>query len=80
VALAECCFAGDIGVELTTQIDITLDESWGPLVVGCGTERLAHVLQRAHEAAVQATVIGTAGGDRLLGESLSELRKAWDGE
>lgn len=78
VALAECCFAGTVGLELTTAIDITPSESWGRIVVGCGTERVAQVLQRAHEAGVQATVIGTVGGDRLLGESLTELRRVWE--
>ena len=75
VALAELALHSGIGAEIDLEPEALawFGEGAGRVVVACSTERLEAL------EGVPVRRIGTAGGDKLLGVRLVELRQAYDG-
>jgi phosphoribosylformylglycinamidine synthase len=77
VALAECCFGGGGGADVSIdKVDVSSDprlndaaalfgESASRVLLSVDPDRVAHVLERAAAAGVPARVIGRTGGPRL---------------
>jgi phosphoribosylformylglycinamidine synthase len=77
VALAECCFGGGGGADVSIdKVDVSSDprlndaaalfgESASRVLLSVDPDRVAHVLDRAAAAGVPARVIGRTGGPRL---------------
>ncbi|NDD28473.1 MAG: phosphoribosylformylglycinamidine synthase subunit PurL [Proteobacteria bacterium] len=79
VALAECCIAGGVGLEVELPMsDAALLYGEGPsrVVVSSRDPQAVETLARRH--GVPVTVLGAVGGDRLLGHSVHELRAAYE--
>ena len=90
VALAECCLAGDVGVdarsaELGGRVDAALfgEAQSRFLVATPGADARAALEALATEAGVAVTALGTAGGDRLqlgpVDASVAAMRDAHEG-
>ncbi len=76
--LAEGCAAGDIGVEVTLERDLTpaqalFSESPGRVVVSLPSRHVREFAQLCADAQLPLTDIGTVGGDRLLVPGLVDL-------
>ena len=88
VAVAECAFAGDIGVDLELNSphqreDVALfGEAPSRVVISATAADWAAAEDRAAAAGVPLRALGRVGGDRLrLGQvdvSLDEAYRAWD--
>jgi phosphoribosylformylglycinamidine synthase len=79
LAVAECCFAGGVGARLRADMDLSGSES-GQAVVSCASENVARVLAVAEQFGLAAEVVGEAGGERLLGDRVEELKSIWEGD
>ena len=90
VAIAECCLAGDVGLDaraadLGTRLDAALfGEAQSRFLVGVPDDAArAAVEALAAAAGVEVTVLGTARGDRLqlgpVDASVGALREAYEG-
>jgi phosphoribosylformylglycinamidine synthase len=88
VALAEMAFGGAVGfrVDLTdpsyTPAEACFAESTSRVIVAVAREGVASLLARAATVGVPATVIGEAGGDRLIASgafdvTLADAERAW---
>lgn len=68
VAIAEMAMAGGVGAELDIATDIAraFGEDQGRYIVTATPEMAEHILTRAPEEGVFATVIGKTGGDSLI--------------
>jgi phosphoribosylformylglycinamidine synthase len=83
MALAECCFASNIGATVDVEAGDFFEEDQGRAVVSCRADDVAALMQRAGEHGVAMRAIGEAGGDRLrLGthtdEALEDRRALWE--
>jgi phosphoribosylformylglycinamidine synthase len=78
LALAEMAVAGEVGFSVRGVTDHRRLFSEGPsrVVVAVPPDREATVLARAGAAGVPATVLGDAGGDRLVVDGLIDLSLA----
>jgi phosphoribosylformylglycinamidine synthase len=76
VALAELALHSGIGAEIDLEPEALawFGEGAGRVVVACSTERLDAL------EGVPVRRLGTAGGEKLLGVPLVELRQAYDGD
>jgi phosphoribosylformylglycinamidine synthase len=73
IALAECCFASDVGVTCEGATDL-FSEDQGRAVVSCRPMYVESVLRMAAAHGVEAAAIGRAGGERMiLGDVVDEL-------
>ena len=90
VALAECCLAGNVGLDaraadLGERVDAALfGEAQSRFVVGVRDAEACDALAAlAAESGVPVTVLGPAGGDRLwlgpVDASVEALRGAYEG-
>jgi len=84
VTLAEMCFAGRVGVEVSVEGDpvraLFAEEPGGVLQVAA--EHVDEVLAAAARKDLPARVLGVAGGDRLvvrgvIDESIRDLHRTW---
>ena len=76
--LAECCAAGDIGVEVTVSRDLApaqalFSESPGRVVVSLPSRHVREFAQLCSDAQLPLADIGTVGGDRLLVSDLVDV-------
>jgi phosphoribosylformylglycinamidine synthase len=76
VCLAECALAAGVGAELDldTSLEALFGEGGGQAVIACAPQEAARV-ERTVERVAR---IGTAGGERLLGVPLAQLRDAYE--
>jgi phosphoribosylformylglycinamidine synthase len=81
VCLAEAALLSGSGASLDVREDPLelFGEVGGRAIVACAPTAGSEVERVASEAGVPIRVIGTAGGDTLLGVNLPFLRSAWEG-
>jgi phosphoribosylformylglycinamidine synthase len=81
ICLAEAALFSGSGASLDVREDPVelYGEVGGRAVVACAPTAGSDVERVAIEFGVPIRVVGTAGGDTLLGVALDELRSAWEG-
>jgi phosphoribosylformylglycinamidine synthase subunit PurL len=80
VCLAEAALVSGVGANVSLNDATQLfGEVGGRAVLACAPERRGEVRALADELGVPLQGIGLAGGARLLGVELTELRTAWEG-
>jgi phosphoribosylformylglycinamidine synthase len=82
IALAECCFARDVGAEVHKAGDLFAEDQ-GRAVVSCRPDLTSRVLDLAARHGVDARAIGSTGGDRfrlndLVDEDVARLKAIWE--
>jgi phosphoribosylformylglycinamidine synthase subunit PurL len=81
VSLAEAALVSACGAQLDLAADLRelFGEIGGRAVLACAPKNEDEVRELATELDVPMSLIGSAGGDSLLGVELDRLREAWEG-